>query len=65
MRLMIAALVTALVTAIAQIITGVHGHLPPGGFAVLGLLAGMALVGAGKVLSALGLQRPLTPKRDD
>ena len=65
MRLVIAALVTALVTAIAQIVTAVHGHLPPGGFTVLGLLAGLALVGAAKALSALDLQRPLSRKRDD
>ena len=65
MRLLIAALITALVTVIAQIVTAVHGHLPPGGFTVLGLLAGIALVGAAKVLAALGVQRALSRERDD
>ena len=65
MRLIVAALVIALVTAIAQIVAAVHGHLPPGGFTVLGLLAGIALVGSAKALSALGIQRPLLRKRDD
>jgi hypothetical protein len=64
MRLLIAALATAAVTTITQIATAVHGHLPPGGFTVLGVLAGLALVVAAKALAALGLQRPRSRNQD-
>lgn len=65
MTLALAAIVLAVVVALAGVVAGVHGHLPPGGYAVVGLLGGLALVGAAKLLAGVGLQRPAPRSRDD
>jgi len=39
--------------------------LPPGGYTLVGIVAGLALVGAAKLLAAFGLQRPAPESPDD
>ncbi|MBM4441423.1 MAG: hypothetical protein FJ027_13480, partial [Candidatus Rokubacteria bacterium] len=58
MKLGGAALLVAVVVGIAGAVVDVHGHLPPGGYAVVGVLAGLALVAAAKLVARAGLQRP-------
>ena len=65
MTLFVGALVVAIVVAAAQVALTVHGHLPPGGYALLGVLAGIGLVVVAKTLAVLGLQQPLARRRED
>lgn len=58
MTLLLGAVVVVILVVIAEIAVGVHGHLPPGGYALVGVIAAIALVGVAKAAAALGLQRP-------
>jgi hypothetical protein len=64
MKFALASVVVAIVMAVAGLLAGVRGHLPPGGYVLVGVLAGIGLVLATKVLAALGLQRPAPGSRD-
>ena len=64
MKLGGAALLVAIVVGIAGAVADVHGHLPPGGYALVGVVAGLALVGAAKLIARAGLQRPSDPSRE-
>jgi hypothetical protein len=45
------------VLTVTAALLGVHRALPPGGYAIFAVVAGLVLVAIGKGLAALGLQR--------